>query len=87
MTLASYKLQNEFVGPLDTYDFHIISGAPQEINGYLALVVVFDSFSWLLLLVSVLIVSVALITVNKVHSMWSDLSPKETPYQSKNSFS
>ena len=87
MTLASYKLQNEFVGPLDTYDFHIISGAPKEINGYLALVRAFDALSWVLLFVSVLIMSIALITVNKVHSMWSDISPKETPYQSKNSFS
>ena len=82
MTLASYKLQNEFVGPLDTYDFHIISGAPQEINGYLALVGVFDTLSWVLMFVSVLIMTIALITVNKLYSTWSDKSKKETPYQS-----
>ena len=82
MTLASYKLQNEFVGPLETYDFHIISSAPQEINGYLALVGIFDPFTWVLLLVSVLMMTIALITVNKLHSTWLDISPKETPYQS-----
>ena len=82
MTLASYKLQNEFVGPLDTHDFHMISSAPQEINGYLALVGVFDSFTWVLLLVSVLMMTIALITVNKLHSTWSDISTKDTPYQS-----
>ena len=82
MTLASYKLQNEFVGPLDTNDFHIISSAPQEINGYLALVGVFDSFTWVFLLVSALMMSIALIIINKLHSTWSDISTKDTPYKS-----
>ena len=70
---------SDYIGPLDTYDYHFISAAPSEISGYLALIRVFDPPSWAWTLASVLSVTIALVTINH----WSNMSPKETAYQRK----
>ena len=70
---------SDFIGPLDTYDYHFISGAPQEVAGWLALITVFDGPTWAWLLASVVSVSIGLILVNR----YSIMSPKETAYESK----
>ena len=85
MTLARWNYGtsefsgSDFIGPLDTYDYHFISAAPRQISGWLALITVFDPPTWAFLFASVVAVSIALISINR----YSIPSPKETPYESK----
>ena len=73
--------RSDFIGPLDTYDYHFISAAPRRISGWLFLITVFDPPTWAFLFASVVAVSIALISINR----YSIMSPKETAYESKSS--
>ena len=83
MARWNYALANfqgsDFIGPLDTWDYHFISAAPQEISGYQALIKIYDPLTWAFLFLSVVGVSIGLITINH----WSHKSPKERAYESK----
>ena len=75
-------LQNDFIGPIGSYDFHIISGAPKERDDYLKLVRPFDYQTWACLMVSLVTVCISLILINKTYAAWSNSPTKETPSQS-----
>ena len=86
MSLSNYvpiwNWTNEFIGPIRTYEFHFMSGAPQTKNKSLAFIRPLDIYVWTFILVSILAVSLALIIVNKVYATWSKAPPKDTPLQS-----
>ena len=57
---------NEYVGPIDSYEFKLISPAPLQRSGYLASIRVFDLITWALILLSLVMVTIALIMINHV---------------------
>ena len=64
-------MHNDFIGPVGSYDLHLISGAPPERSEYLTLTKPFDSFTWVFTLISLVTVSIALICIEKLHATWS----------------
>ena len=89
MSLARWQYQspfffcNDFIGPLETYDVHFITSAPQEIQNYLTLITVFDAQIWAFLIVSIVAVIIAVLTINMICNTWHEDSAKEETYQSK----
>ena len=75
-------LGNDFIGPVSSYEFHFLSGAPHTRNNFLTIIRPFDPYVWGFLLASVVVVSVSLIYINKVYNAMSSESVKETPVQS-----
>ena len=75
-------LGNDFIGPVGSYEFHFLSGAPHTRNNFLTIIRPFDPYVWGFLLASVVVVSVSLIYINKVYNAMSSESVKETPLQS-----
>ena len=75
-------LKNTFIGPVGYYDFHFISGVPQEVQKWLTVIRPFDIYIWAFLLASWVAVTIALIYINKIYSSWLKGSTKDTPYQS-----
>ena len=75
--------QNDFIGPVGSWDFRFISGAPQKRQAYLTLIKPFDTYIWAFLLASVVAVTITLIIANKMFETWADVSLNETTFQSK----
>ena len=75
-------LGNDFIGPVSSYEFHFLSGAPHTRNNFLTIIRPFDPYVWGFLLASVVVVSVSLIYINKVYNAMSSESVEETPLQS-----
>ena len=75
-------LGNDFIGPVISYDFHFLSGAPHTRNNFLTIFRPFDPYVWGFLLASIVVVSISLIYINKVYNSLSSESVKETPFQS-----
>ena len=80
---ATSYLQNDFIGPVTTYDFHFLSGAPLPRNNLLTLFRAFDLYVWGLLVASVVAVCISLIFINNMHNTLSNEPVKETPLQSR----
>ena len=59
----AYFIHNDFIGPLNTYDIHFLSAAPQEIRGSLGLIRVFDQSTWVILIISVVVVTIVLVII------------------------
>ena len=76
-------LRSDFIGPVGSFDFHFISGAPQERKKHLTLIKPFDLYVWAFLLASLVVVSMALIFANKMFATWAKISLNETAFQSK----
>ena len=79
--LPRYFIQNDFIGPLDTFDFHFISAAPQEISGYLALIRIFDPTTWAFVFASGVAVVIVLVTTTKMQETWLNTASKESVYE------
>ena len=78
----NFSHRNDFIGPISTYDFHFLSGAPQEKKKSLALIRNCDNYVWTFLLVSIAAVSLVLIFVNKMYATLSKSPLEETSFQS-----
>ena len=76
-------LRNDFIGPVGSYDFYFISGAPPERQDYLTFIMPFDFYTWALTIASVTGVSIALIVIDKIDSMWSQEPSKKSIFMSK----
>ena len=77
-------VQNDFIGPLTTYDIHLMSGAPKPRSNMLTLIKPFDPSVWRLLIASVVAVSISLVLINKIDNKISNKQVQETPLQSIN---
>ena len=75
--------QNDFIGPVDSWDFRLISGAPQKRKEYLTLIKPFDPYVWAFLLASVVAITIVLIKANKLFETWAGVSSNESTFQSK----
>ena len=75
---------SDFIGPITTYDFHFLSGAPNIRNSYLTLLRPFDLYVWSCLIASVTAISFLLIIINKIHNKISNQPIKEDTLQSRN---
>ena len=62
--MSEFFLQNEFIGPVGTYNFHFISGPPSEkfTNPFTP----FDTYLWGFLLASTVSMSAALVSITKI---------------------
>ena len=76
-------LKNDFIGPIEPFDVHLVSGVPPERNEYLALLRPFDSYTWIFTLVSFMAVCISLILIEKLQTTWSKEYPKDCTFQSK----
>ena len=76
-------MRNDFIGPVGSYDLHLISGAPPERSEYLTLTKPFDSFTWVFTLISLVTVSIALICIEKLYATWSKESYDDTVFHCK----
>ena len=82
--LDTYK-RSDYIGPITSYDFHFLSGAPHIRNNYFTLLRPFDQYVWSCFIASVTAVSISLIIINKIHNKISNQPIKEDPLQSRNS--
>ena len=80
----TFSSKNDFIGPVGTYDFHFISGAPQERDNFKTLILPFDEYIWAFLVMSVVLVSITLIFINKIYATFSKESSKESMLESMN---
>ena len=62
---------------------YFITGAPSERQDYLTFIMPFDFYTWALALASVAGVSIALIVIDKIDSMWSQKPTKKSIFISK----
>ena len=76
-------LKNDFIGPIEPFDVHLVSGVPPERNEYLALLRPFDSYTWIFTIVSFMGVCISLIFIEKLQATWSKEYPKDCTFQSK----
>ena len=58
--------QNDFLGPIGVYDFHIISSVPETTLNYASIIKPFDATGWSLIVTSIISVLALLIVINKV---------------------
>lgn len=70
------------MGPVGSYDFHVLYGAPNQINDLLKLVKPFNNEIWVFLMVSLVTVCISLILINKTYAIISRSPNTETTYQS-----
>ena len=77
-------IKNDFIGPIGFYEFIFLSGAPPLRKDYLTLIKPFEPVVWAFILASLVAVSISLMVINKMHSIWSSESIKESPFQSIN---
>ena len=78
-----FYLKNNFIGPVSPQDMYFITGAPPERQDYLTIIMPFDFYTWALILASLAGVSIALIVINKLDSMWSQEPTKQSIFMSK----
>lgn len=71
-------MKSDLIGPVGAEEFHLISGAPQEIPKYLQSINCFDPYVWAFSLASLGAVTITLIIIDKVHATWSGTSSKDT---------
>ena len=74
-------LKSDYIWPVGSYDFHVLSGAPPERKKYLMLILPFDSFTWAFIIGSVVGVSAILILTNVIWSILPIESHNETVFQ------
>ena len=67
--LNDFFLNNDFIGPLGTYDFPFLSGAPRERSNYLSIIKPFDNRVWAWTWGSTVAVTLALLLINVVYSI------------------
>ena len=67
---SRHYLRNNFIGPVGSYDIHFRSGAPPERKEHFTLIMPFDSYTWALIVASVVGVSISLILIDKMHMTW-----------------
>ena len=68
--LNDFFLNNDFIGPLGTYDFPFLSGAPRERSNYLSIIKPFDNWVWASTWGSTVAVTFALLLINVVYSIF-----------------
>ena len=62
---------------------YLITGAPSERQDYLTFIMPFDFYTWALTLSSLAGVSIAMIVINKIDSIWSQEPTKKPIFMSK----
>ena len=81
-------IKNDFIGPIGFYDYIFFTGAPPIITWGMGkdftLIKPFEPVVWAFILASLVSVSLSLMVINKMHSIWSSESIKESPFQSIN---
>ena len=81
---SRHYLRNDFIGPVGSYDIHFRSGAPPERKEHFTLIMPFDSYTWALIVASVVGVSISLILIDKMHMTWSNEPSRDTIFKSIN---
>ena len=79
-------LQNDFIGPIGSYDFQFITGAPRERNEYFTIFIPFDLYTWALIITSLVLVSISLIAIDKLQASWTRQPSNDAVFQSKSEF-
>ena len=82
MYLLPIHLKIDFIGPIGTFDTHLLSGAPPRTHVYYTLIKPFGPTVWAFILASLVIVSITLIIINQIYATWTKEHLKESPFQS-----
>ena len=61
---------NDFIGPVGTYDFHFLSGAPKRRSNLLSIIDPFNNAVWVWTWISTIAVTIALLTINVVYAIY-----------------
>ena len=77
-------IKADLIGPIRHWDFYFLTGAPPPTKDYLTLIKPFEPIVWAFVLASVVAVSFALISINKMYATWSNKPLKESAFQSRN---
>ena len=80
--LLAIRLKIDFIGPIGTFDIHLLSGAPPRTNVYYTLIKPFGPTVWAFILASLVVISIILIFINHVYATWTKEHLKESPFQS-----
>ena len=75
---------NDFLPCVGAWEHHFLSGSPQEINDWRAIINPFDQYVWAFLLASTLAVTACLVLINKLYDSWYNTSLGETAFESEN---
>ena len=84
LAYSPHLVKADLIGPIRHWDFYFLTGAPQPTKDYLTLIKPFEPIVWAFVLASVVAVSIALISINKMYSTWSNKPLKESAFQSRN---
>ena len=76
--------QNDFTASVGAWEHHLLSGSPQEINDWRAIINPFDQYVWAFLFASTLAVFICLVLINKLYDNWSNIYLGETAFESEN---
>ena len=74
---------NDYLRPVEDWNFRFVSAIPEEIQNYLTLITPFDGYLWAFLLASVVAVTITLIIIDTVYASWTNTSKKDIIHQSK----
>ena len=75
--------KNDFIGPIGSYNFHFVSGAPPIRNKYITLIIPFDSYTWAFIITSLVGVTVSLLIMDKLQSSWTSQSSNDIVFKCK----
>ena len=60
-----------------------VSGKSKEVQSSLRLVKSFDKYTWMLMAISVVVVALAIIHIDRMNAYWKNLTTKDILHQSK----
>ena len=60
--------QNDYLGTVGSYDFHILSTPPEKTLNYATMVKPYGAFTWALIGISLLVVMVTFVMIEKLSS-------------------
>ena len=78
MLHPTLNIGNDYIGPVGSFDFYLLSAAPQKTPKYYSFITVFDPSVWAFILASLVSVTIALIAIDNIHGRWSGASSKDT---------
>ena len=80
---SRYFLRNDFIGPIGSYNIHFLSGAPPIRNKYITLTRPFDSYTWAFIIASLVAVTVSLLLMDKMQSIWTRKPSNDIAFKCK----
>ena len=73
----------DYLSHLGSWDLYPVSGKSKEVQSSLRLVKSFDKYTWMLMAISVVVVALSIIHIDRMNAYWKNLTTKDILHQSK----